>query len=322
MVIPFLVYRKLTDLFEELKSARIEQPTVLTIGVFDGVHLGHQALLAETVRRSRTSGLIPVAVTFTGHPRLVLGRHSELPHLTSLEQRLSLLRRHGIDHVVTLTFSAELASMPADAFIHLLLEHLSMRHLIIGPDFAMGRDRSGNVTFLTQLSQTEGFGLTVVPPVIVDGERVSSTLIRRAIADSDMKRVRKLLGRCFALEGPVVHGEGRGSSLDIPTANLKIDDNQALPADGVYASRTRVDNEFHFSVTNVGTRPTFGVGHRAVETHLLDYSGNLYGRHLEIAIIEKIRPECKFETPEVLIKQIRSDIAAARRILAEADCLT
>ncbi|ADJ26047.1 riboflavin biosynthesis protein RibF [Dehalogenimonas lykanthroporepellens BL-DC-9] len=310
----------MTHLLKEFELAGRNQPTALTIGVFDGVHLGHQALLTETVRQATRSGLTPAAVTFTGHPRLVLGRHSELPHLTSLNQRLCLLRECGINHVATLTFSPELAELSASDFISLLLEYLSLRHLIIGPDFALGRDRAGDADYLHRLSRAKEFDLTIIPPVIIDGERVSSTLIRRAMADSDMPRVRKLLGRCFALEGRVIHGEGRGARLDIPTANLELEADQALPADGVYASRTTIGNVTYASITNIGTRPTFGTGRRTVETHIMNFNGDLYDRGLEVAIIEQIRPELKFDSPDALKKQIQSDITQAGHILAKAEC--
>ncbi len=287
----------------------------LTIGVFDGVHLGHQALIAETVRQARESGSLAGVVTFAGHPRQVLGKHKELPHLTSHEQRIKLLEAAGIDRVITLRFTKELASLPAGDFVGLLVKYLSMKSLVVGPDFALGKGREGNIEALNKFGQAQGFRLTVVPPRLKYGHKISSTLIRKAMADSNMALVHDLLGRYFSLEGKVELGEGRGAILGIPTANLGITPDQALPADGVYATVACVENKQIPSITNIGTRPTFGAGRRTVETHLLDFSGQLYGQMLEIAIIEQIRPEQKFGAVGELLVQIKEDIAQARRIL-------
>lgn len=310
----------MTQLQDEFKSTVPKTPTVLTVGVFDGVHLGHRSLLRETVRQAKDLGFASGAVTFTGHPRLVLGKHRELPHLTSLDQRIKFIKAMGIDHVICLTFSEELASLTAEQFVALLVKHYSLRGLVIGPDFALGRDRSGNAALLKKLSQEKGFSLTVVAPETSNGINISSTLIRQAMARSDMQSVHKLLGRCFTLEGRVIKGEGRGTILGIPTANLAIAEDQALPADGVYASTAVITGRRFPAITNIGTRPTFGAGQRTVETHILDLTAQLYGDILEIAIIDQIRPELKFESAEALKDQIKVDITKARAILAKAGC--
>jgi riboflavin kinase/FMN adenylyltransferase len=288
---------------------------VLTIGVFDGVHLGHRALIAEVVRQVKETGALSGVVTFAGHPRQVLGKHKELPHLTSLDQRMRLLKATGVDHVIGLTFTKELAELPAIEFVALLKRHLLMTGLVVGPDFALGKSREGNIEALKALGAKMGFSVTVVLPRLKNGHKVSSTRVRKAMAESDMATVHDLLGRYFSLEGRVVRGEGRGATLGIPTANLEIAPDQALPADGVYATIACIDDKPAPSITNIGTRPTFGAGRRTVETHLLDYSGQLYGRWLEIAIIEQIRPEQKFTTADELLIQIKDDIAKAGRIL-------
>lgn len=293
---------------------------ILTIGVFDGVHLGHQALISETITQAKDGGYLSGIVTFAGHPRLVLGMHKELPHLTSLEQRLRLLKGTGINHVISLTFTEELASLPAGDFVRLLIKHLSMKGLVVGPDFALGKDREGNIESLNKMGEDLGFSVTVVPPRLKNGHKVSSTIIRKAMAESDMKKVHDLLGRCFSLEGRVVKGEGRGAVLGIPTANLEVAPDQALPANGVYATVAFVEGESISAITNIGTRPTFGTGHRTVETHLLDFSGQLYGDMIEIAIIEQIRPEAKFTSADALKTQIKADILKARQILNKTDC--
>ena len=311
----------MTQLEAELSAVKPQRPMVLSIGVFDGVHLGHQALIAETVLQAKDAGALAGVVTFAGHPRQVLGKHKELPHLTSLEQRVRLLKDAGVDRVVTLTFTAELAALPAEQFVGLLKRHLSMQALVVGPDFALGKAREGNIEALKAMGEKLGFIVTVVAPRLKGGHKVSSTLIRKAMAESDMAKVHDLLGRYFSLEGQVVTGEGRGATLGIPTANLEIAPDQALPADGVYATIACVDDQPIPSITNIGTRPTFGGGRRTVETHLLDFRGQLYGRRLEIAIIEQIRPEAKFASADELLAQIKVDIATARQILEKTGCL-
>jgi riboflavin kinase/FMN adenylyltransferase len=195
-----------------------------------------------------------------------------------------------------------------------------MKGLVIGPDFALGKGREGNIESLKALGEALGFSVTVVPPRLKNGHKVSSTLIRKAMAESDMKKVHDLLGRCFSLEGRVVTGEGRGAKLGIPTANLEVAPDQALPADGVYATVAFVQGKSVPAITNIGTRPTFGAGRRTVETHVLDFDGQLYGSILEIAIIEQIRPEEKFASADALKTQIAKDILKARQILMKTEC--
>jgi riboflavin kinase / FMN adenylyltransferase len=294
---------------------------VLTIGVFDGVHLGHQALIAETITQAKRIGALSGVVTFAGHPRQVLGKHKELPHLTSLDRRITLLKSTGVDLVITLVFTEELASLPALEFILLLKKYLSLTGLVVGPDFALGKGREGDIASLRAMGELYGFNLIVVPPQLKAGHKVSSTLVRKAMAESNMKKVHGLLGRCFSLEGNVIRGEGRGAKLGFPTANLEIAADQALPADGVYATIASINGQRIPSITNIGTRPTFGAGNRTVETHLLDFNGQLYGHRLEIAIIEQIRPEEKFASSDKLLKQIKEDVAKARQVLKKTECV-
>lgn len=292
----------------------------LTIGVFDGVHLGHQALMAETLRQAKENNFLSGVVTFAGHPRQVLGKHIDLPHLTSLEKRIRLIKETGVDAVVVLTFTKELASVPAEDFLSLLREYLKLNSLVIGPDFALGKGREGNVDSIKVIGDKIGFKVTVVPPLAKSGSKVSSTRIRKAMAESNMASVHDLLGRYFSLEGTVVKGDGRGATIGIPTANIEVPVDQALPADGVYATIACLNGKSMPSITNIGTRPTFGGRQRTIETHLLEFKGDLYGLSLEIAIIEQIRPEKKFASANELISQINRDIAKARQILKKTGC--
>ncbi len=190
-----------------------------------------------------------------------------------------------------------------------------MRGLIVGPDFALGRDREGGAGTLSQLGQDMNFSVTVVPPVRVNSEVVSSTAIRKALAEGDMKRVNKLIGRYFSLQGQVTTGTGRGSELGFPTANLEIDPKQALPADGVYVTWAYIDAKAHQSMTNVGRRPTFDGDRRTIETYVPNYNGNLYGRELKIDIVERLRAEKRFDPVEELKEQIGEDIKQGSAIL-------
>ena len=303
------------SLEEELARLSPKKGMLLTIGVFDGVHLGHQALISQLTQQAREQGLISGLVTFDQHPQSVLSGRASLPYLTSLGQKIRLLKEGGVEAIVVLSFTPELAQLSAREFIGLLKKYLRMSGLVIGADFALGRNREGNADTLDRLGRHLDFSVTVVPPVAINGEVVSSTAIRNALACGDMKRVRTMTGRHFRLEGCVITGKSRGVVLGFPTANLDISPKQALPADGVYASRAYIGEQTYPAVTNIGTRPTFGSGQRVVEVYIVDYQGNLYGSELKIDIIERLRSEIQFRTVDKLKKQIADDIKRARDIL-------
>ena len=292
---------------------------MLAIGVFDGVHLGHKALLSELKRQAGEKDLIAGVVTFRKHPATILPDQQRLPHLTSLAEKIRLLREEGVAFIVTLSFTLELAQVSAEHFVSLLKKHSRMRGLVIGADFALGRNREGDADTLTRLGQNTGFSVTVVPPVKLDGEVVSSTAIRNALAGGDMGKVRRMMGRYFRLEERVVTGDGRGADLGYPTANLDTDPEQALPADGVYATWAYIDNKPLRAVTNIGRRPTFGGGERIVEVYIMGYQGNLYGSRLKIDIIERLRGEMRFDSATALTDQIEDDIKKAEGIFSALD---
>ncbi len=300
---------------EELAELSLEKDAFLTIGVFDGVHLGHKHLISQLVEQARQQNLLSGVVTFRQHPREVLSPRTKLLFLTNLAERVSLLKNEGIDAVIILSFTRELAQFSAGQFVGLLKKYLRMRGLIIGPDFALGRGKEGNANTLRKLGQDMNFSVMVIPPVMVNGEVVSSTAIRNALADGDMKRVANLIGRSFSLQGQVATGAGRGSELGFPTANLDVDPKQALPPDGVYATWSYIDGKAYQSMTNIGRRPTFDGNGRTLETYILNYHSNLYGRELRIDIIERLRGEKQFDTIEELKKQIAEDIKQGIAIL-------
>lgn len=302
---------------KELAKVRPQKETLFTIGVFDGIHLGHQRLLAHLRDEARKKNWLSGVVTFKSNPKAVLSSENKLLWLSDLETRISLLRGLGIDVIVVLPFTPELSRFTAQRFVQLLKAHLKMRGLIIGPDFALGRDREGDAEKLRLLGREMGFSVEVIPPVVLDGRVVSSSAIRQALAHGDMKKSEKLFGRLFSLNGQVVSGGRRGRDLGFPTANLELKPEQALPSDGVYATIAHVDHELMPSVTNIGVRPTFGGGKRLVETYLIDYEGDLLGQRLTIDLADKLRDEKRFDTVEELKSQMGRDVEQARQILSE-----
>ena len=305
---------------EELRRAAVGRPTAVTIGVFDGVHRGHQALLERLRARADRDSLATVVVTFHPNPRQVIRPDLPLQYLTSLEDRLDLLMHSGVASVAQVTFTSELAQSDAPDFVRLLKEELQLALLVVGPDFALGRGRGGDVATLRALGDELGFGVEVIEFLQDDSGRVSSTDIRGALATGDIGRVSSLLGRRFSLHGPVVLGLERGRSIGFPTANVAVGADRALPAAGVYATIAHVGGRTYPSVTNIGVRPTFGEGDAmTVECHLLDFEGDLYGRDLRVELTRRLRGEVKFDGPDALKAQIRKDCDAAR---AELTSLT
>ncbi len=300
---------------EELAVFSLEKGTLLTVGVFDGVHLGHRRLLSELVGQAARMRLLSGVVTFRQHPEDMLSKGRKLPFLTDLDSRLRLLRETDVDFTVPLSFTAELAEMGARPFITLLQSHLKMKGLVVGPDFALGKKREGDIETLGRLGKEMGFSVTIVPPLEINGEVVSSTAIRKAMADGDMKKVHDLTGRYFSLHGRVVTGAGRGEGLGFPTANLDVNSGQALPPDGVYAGLAHINGEVYRAMNNIGKSPTFGGGRRTVESYLLEYSGDLYGRELSVDFVARLRDEKKFKDAAELKKQVAEDVKKGRIIL-------
>lgn len=297
-----------------------EAGAVLTIGVFDGVHLGHQALIRGVVERARTLEARAVVLTFHPHPRSVIAPRSHWGYLCSLEERIARIAELGVDLLIVLRFTPELASTPAEAFIRELAGHIPLLELHVGADFGLGRDRQGDVALLQRLGRELGFVLRPVPPVCLDGRVVSSTHIRALILAGQVAEASRWLGRRFSLRGEVVSGAGRGRQLGFPTANLHLHPRQLLPADGVYAVWVRLPPAWgrplpHPGLAYVGCRPTFGPGRRAVEIHLLDFAGDLLGGELRAEFVERLRPEQAFPGPAELVAQMERDVARAREIL-------
>jgi riboflavin kinase/FMN adenylyltransferase len=305
------------EIEQELANITPQGETLLTIGVFDGVHAGHRYLLEELQQRAAERRLLSAVVTFDPHPQSVLHPHQQLPWLSSLEDRIRTLEELGIKVVAVLTFTPKLAQLGAREFMSLLRKYLKMRGIMVGPDFTLGRGGEGNSSLLRALGGEMKFTVNVAPPFTIEGEVVSSTLIRQALAQGDMRRVESLMGRRFYLRGKVITSDKRGRLLGFPTANLDIKPQQALPDNGIYATITLVNGQRFPSATNVGTRPTFGEGERMVETYLLNYRGDLYGRQVRVEFVRKLRDEQRFPSAEELIVQMRKDVQEVDAILAE-----
>jgi len=302
---------------QELASYTPDSPTLLTLGVFDGVHKGHLSLIETLKRQATERHLLPGVVTFSPHPAEVLHPGENLPLLTSVEERIELLKAAGVPLVVPLTFTRELSRCGPEEFVGLLVRYLRMSGLILGPDFSLGRDRAGTIATLQTLGARLGFTVESVAPHTLDGQVVSSTVIRAALTRGDVEGAARMLGRPFSISGPVITTSRRGASLGFPTANLQVDTGRALPRNGVYATIAKIPDGQFGSVTNVGHRPTFGHTERVVETHILDFCGHIYGATLTVEFIAKLRDEVAFQDPDALVAQIRRDVEASRNILRE-----
>jgi len=300
---------------KELARLTPDKDTMLTIGVFDGVHLGHKYLISQLLKHASEQNLLSGVVTFRQHPQELMSPQTRLPFLTDLDQRVNLLKNEGVDAIFVLSFTPELARLSARDFISLLQKYLRMRGLVIGHDLALGKNREGDETALRKLGKEMNFSLNVVRAKLVNGELASSTAIRKALADGDMQRAHRLIGRYFGLSGPVVTGSHRGAGLGFPTANIGVNPAQALPPDGIYATRAYFNGKTYPSMTNIGKRPTFGDNERTVEVYILDYHGNIYGHEIRIELIDRVRDEKKFNNMQELKDQIALDIEKGRAIL-------
>jgi riboflavin kinase/FMN adenylyltransferase len=289
--------------------------TAVTIGAFDGIHLGHRRILEEVVLLSRALGVEGVAVTFDPHPISVIQPHEGLFLLTSLEEKLALMESIGVDKTLVFRFDGDLARRSADWFARrVLVERLGIKRLVIGYDFRFGRAREGGASSLKGLGEELGFGVDIVPPVEFMGHPVSSTRVRTALLRGDVESARAMLGRPYSMSGVVIKGQGRGRLLDFPTANLKaVDREKMLPAPGVYAVKVLLDMRPRRGALYIGTRPTFGEGPAAIEVHILDMDDDLYGRRLGLEFVERLRGEVGFEDGASLKKAIETDVDRVRR---------
>ena len=308
------------ELIQGLPDLRREaRPVVVAMGNFDGVHLGHQAIIQNAVERAEALGGLSLALTFEPHPVRVLRPEPPLPLLTPFPLKVRLLEQTGVARVICAKFTREFAEQSAADFVHkVLVDRLRAAEVCVGENFAFGKDRKGRPPLLGELGRAAGFVVHVQPPVVVEGQVVSSSAIRQRVEEGRVEEAARLLGRPYVVLGEVVSGRGRGERLGFPTANLRPAD-QLLPADGVYGGWVTVGGGPRYQgAVNIGTRPTFGETERVVEVHLLNYpgSGALYGQALELAVTARIRSERRFASADELKAQIAKDVAMIQKELA------
>ena len=302
-------YRSLDDVYL--------QDSWLTIGVFDGVHRGHQEILANLTAGAHQEEAPAVVLTFWPHPAVVLGKRYDLKTLTTPEERADLLGALGVDVVITQTFTPEFARLSAWDFMRRVSRRLDLRSLWIGYDFALGHNREGDLERLTEIGEDLGYRVQAIGPVKNGEDVISSSLIRKRISLGQVAHAAENLGRFYALSGPVVHGDGRGRRINIPTANIDYPKDKVIPVNGVYACWAWIGEERHPAAVNIGINPTFTPDKETsnVEAHILDFDRELYGQELKLEFVEYLREELRFNSVEALLEQIHADIAKTREIL-------
>ncbi|WP_028318899.1 bifunctional riboflavin kinase/FAD synthetase [Desulfobulbus elongatus] len=307
------------EIFTDLNEITTPFPQAhITIGNFDGVHLGHQKLFDQVVARARQNGGTSVAVTFDPHPLKVLSPQG-IRLISTTPQKIELIGRAGIDVLVIIPFTREMAMTTADEFVDkVLLGRLGMRDLVVGYDYAMGKGRQGDTAFLQRQGEEKGFSVMVMPAHYEQGMLVSSSRIRELVAAGKMGDVRRLLGRWYQIRGDVQWGRRRGGSqLGFPTANLYLSEEDLCPKRGVYVTQVIYDGRQYGGVSNIGYNPTFGDTSLVAETHIFDFNADIYGRPLKINLLRHLRSEIAFSGIDALSRQIRRDIEVARKVLAK-----
>ncbi|HYP52384.1 MAG TPA: bifunctional riboflavin kinase/FAD synthetase [Pyrinomonadaceae bacterium] len=306
-------------LFHGYENAEIARPTVLTLGVFDGLHLGHQLIVRTVVERARAVSAVPTVITFDPHPRAVLHPASAPPLLQTFDQKVEALGLLGVEQTIVVRFTEEFARVRAVEFLRdVVRERLQAKEVYLGRGFAFGHGREGNIELLRGVSERLGFRADEVPEVQLRGRRVSSSRIRELLSDGRVNLARRMLGRPYGVEGRVVRGAERGRTLGFPTANLRPE-NRVVPRGGVYVTATLIEGRWRRSVTNVGTRPTFERDAAAsVETYVMDWSGDLYGDVVRVRFLHRLRDERKFSSLDELKTQIGRDARRAARYFERA----
>ena len=295
-------------IFHGTENANILKPTVLTLGVFDGLHLGHQRIMQTVVERAKVTDSVPTAITFDPHPRAVLHPESAPPMLQTLDQRLANFEVLGIEQAIVIHFNKDFAAVAAEDFLHdIIHDRLHAREVYLGKGFAFGKDRGGDIELLRKMSSELGFFADEVPEVQLRGRRISSSAIRKLLAEGRTNLARRMLGRPYGVEGVIIRGNRRGHTIGFPTANLKPH-NRVIPKFGVYATATLVDEVWRRSITNIGVRPTFeNAADPSIESYIFDFDGDLYGDVLRVRFLHRIRDERKFNGVEELKAQIQKD---------------
>lgn len=284
----------------------------LTVGSFDGVHLGHVDVIHHVVEAARAGGAAPALITFEPHPRCVLDPANCPQSITTLSEKLALIDAAGIEHAIVLRFDRELAGLSPQEFVDRLAKTMDLRCWVVGYDFAFGRGRTGSAQWLRE----QGHKVDVVPPFVLDGHELHSSEVRRLVTAGEVDHANKLLGREYAMSGPVEAGERVGRRLGFPTANISVEPNKLIPALGAYAGRARAPEGDFVAALSVGYRPTFGGTQLRVEAFLLDFEGDLYQQRLELGFVRYLHPDIKFPSPDELVRQLKKDVADTRTIVS------
>ncbi len=300
-------------IFHGTENANILRPTVLTLGVFDGLHLGHQKIMETVVERAKAVDAVPMAITFDPHPRAVLYPENSPPLLQTLDQRLANFEVLGIEQAIVIRFDKNFADQNAEEFLRdIVHERLQTKEVYLGHGFAFGRNRAGNIELLRKMSEELGFFADEVSEVKLRGARISSSKIRQLLKDGKVNLARRMLGRPYGVEGLIIRGDRRGHTIGFPTANLKPN-NRVIPKYGVYATATLIEGEWRRGITNVGIRPTFKEdAEPSIETYIFDFDGDLYGDVLRVRFLHRIRDERKFGGIDELKAQIQKDTNTAQ----------
>lgn len=315
-----LHFRSLDEVKQSAPGAVSIQNAWATIGSFDGVHRGHQAILTAMAAEAHAAGAPAGVVTFHPHPAVVLRGSGEPFYLTTPDERARLLQELGLDFVLTLTFDRALANLSAEEFMQEISSAVKLRQLWVGDDFALGRNRQGDIPTLRQIGEQLGYSVRVIDKVVGSGERISSSRIRELLRAGEAAGAARLLGRPYAVEGPVIHGDGRGRGLGFPTLNVGYQMGKLIPRYAIYATWTWAGERRLPSVTNVGVRPTFDVlpAPPRVEAFLIDHEEDLYGQTVRVEFVEFLRPELRFESAQALVDQMVIDTQNAREVLLHA----
>lgn len=308
------------QVFDSIKDLTKNKNTILTLGTFDGIHPGHLKIIDKLVDCSKEKGCRNVVITFNPHPRTVLGSGGDIKMLTTQEERKNLLEKHGVENFLTINFTKEFASLTAEEFIYdYLINRIGVSEIVLGHDHHFGKGRSGNVELLKKIGEIENITVTTVDAFYINNEIVSSTKIRNALIEGDLKKANTLLGRNYSFSGTVVGGDKRGRELGYPTANIKLSSQEKLlPAIGIYAVRVLLGNEKHIGLLSIGKRPTFyNAGKLVTEVYIYNFNREIYDEVVKIELIERLRGEEKFNSAEELIGQMNKDKENGLKIFNE-----
>ena len=296
-------------IFDNLKSYSSEKESILTIGTFDGVHIGHNKILKRLIQDSKKNNLSSLVMTFFPHPRMILNKSHDIKMIDTISEKINLLEKTGLDNLIIHPFDNNFSKIRAKEFVEeILVKKLKIKEIIIGYDHKFGKDREASVEDLKKFGKDYMFTVKEIPAQEIDSIAISSTKIRDAILNGEIEKCNKFLGRNFILTGKVVYGDGLGKKIDFPTANIEIKETyKIIPKNGVYLVKTKINSNTYFGMMNIGIRPTVGGRNKSLEIHFFNFKDNIYGKNVSIEIIKKIRDEEKFSSIDQLKIQLKKD---------------